>query len=355
MERVRSKHLFEHLQLTGQYDQQVLADLAGRMSSAGPVQQMMAKMGEATKVEDDGTAIAEAVRNVMNLTFDPIGKQPFFVEMAKKCHQEEISVPPSGDNSSEVKVFVHRPKRLQGPSPAVVYVHGGGVIAGRADQFIGWCSTMAENCGVIFFNVDYRLAPEAKCPENVKDFYSVLKYVVDNAGTLGVDSSKVAIMGESGGGHLTASLCVMLAQKDESSLVKLAMPVIPMVDDYAWTDPLSMTKEEADMVAVQKKVYNALATDLEAQRASSDPLLFPGKVSEELLKKFPPTIVFEVEFDFYITEATRFARRLRTAGRLLELIVVPGLGHGQAMEPKFKKFEELNNILKTLMKEYLID
>ena len=37
---------------------------------------------------------------------------------------------------------------------------------------------MAENCGVIFFNVDYRLAPEAKCPENVKDFYSVLKYVV---------------------------------------------------------------------------------------------------------------------------------------------------------------------------------
>ena len=39
-------------------------------------------------------------------------------------------------------------------------------------------SHMAESCGVIFFNVDYRLAPEAKCPENVKDFYSALKYVV---------------------------------------------------------------------------------------------------------------------------------------------------------------------------------
>ena len=39
-------------------------------------------------------------------------------------------------------------------------------------------SHMAEACGVIFFNVDYRLAPEAKCPENVKDFYSALKYVV---------------------------------------------------------------------------------------------------------------------------------------------------------------------------------
>jgi len=84
-------------------------------------------------------------------------------------------------------------------------------------------------------------------------------------------------------------------------------------------------------------------------------LLFPGKAPEEILKKFPPTVVLEVEFDFYITEATRFARRLRAAGRLLELIVIPGLGHGQAMEPKFKKFEELTKILKTVMKEYLID
>ena len=41
---------------------------------------------------------------------------------------------------------------------------------------------------------------------------------------------------------------------------------------------------------------------------SCDPLLFPAKASEDLLRKFPPTVVFEVEFDFYITEATRFAR-----------------------------------------------
>ena len=69
-----------------------------------------------------------------------------------------------------------------------------------------------------------------------------MKYVLDNSSSLGVDPARVAIMGESGGGYLTAALSVMLAQKGESNLVKLAIPVIPMVDDYCWGDTNSMTK-----------------------------------------------------------------------------------------------------------------
>jgi len=350
--RVHSKNLFHHLRLDGQYDPELLADMAKTKDLMGP---MMAKMGEALKAKDDGTAIALITRESMNAMFGRMNDIPFFVEKQAACHQEELTVPSTSDNSSEVKVLVHRPKALEGPSPAIVYVHGGGVVAGRADQFKGHCSFMAENCGVIFFNVDYRLAPEAKCPDNMKDFYSALKHILANAATLGVDPTRVAIMGESGGGHLTAALSVMLAQRDESHLVKLAVPVIPMVDDYAWTDPLSMTREEMEMAIPMKAVYNAIATDLDAQRASCDPLLFPAKASEELLRKFPPTVVVEVEFDFYITESTRFARRLRAAGRLLELVVVPGLGHGQAIEPRFQKFHEMAAILKQLVKEYLVN
>ena len=37
----------------------------------------------------------------------------------------------------------------------------------------------------------------------------------------------------------------------------------------------------------------------------SDPLLYPGKAGDELLSKVPPTIIWENEFDIYITEATR--------------------------------------------------
>jgi len=350
--RVRSKNLFQQLRLEGQYDPELLADMARHKDLMG---HMMAKMAEALKAEDDGTAIAMITRETVDTMFGGMNDIPFFVEKQAACHQEELTVPSTPDNNSEVKVLVHRPKALEGPSPAVVYIHGGGVVAGRAAQFKGHCSSMADSCGVIFFNVDYRLAPEAKCPENVKDAYSALKHILGHAASLGVDPARVAIMGESGGGHLTAALSVMLAQRDESHLVKLAVPIIPMVDDYAWTDPLSMTREEMEMAVPMKAIYNAIATDLEAQRARSDPLLFPAKAPEDLLSKFPPTVILEVEFDFYITEATRFARRLRAAGRLLEVVVVPGLGHGQAHEPRFQKFHEMMAIVKQLVQEYLVN
>ena len=80
---------------------------------------------------------------------------------------------------------------------------------------------------MVVFNVDYRLAPETKCPQNILDFYCSLKHVIDNADALGIDSSKVGISGESGGGYICFGTMVMLAERDESHLVKAAFPIIP--------------------------------------------------------------------------------------------------------------------------------
>ena len=52
---------------------------------------------------------------------------------------------------------------------------------------------------------------------------------------------------------------VHLARMEESHLVKLAMPVIPMLTDYSFTDPAAMTKEEAENAAGQQKVWRLIA------------------------------------------------------------------------------------------------
>ena len=62
-----------------------------------------------------------------------------------------------------------------------------------------------------------------------------------------------------------------------------------MVDDYLFSDPAGMTKEERDGHLTMRKVWKFLAADMEKQKG--DPLLFPGKASTEILEKFPPTII----------------------------------------------------------------
>ena len=44
----------------------------------------------------------------------------------------------------------------------IIYAHGGGAIGGSAAMYKGLLSYMAVDCGVVVFNVDYRLAPETR-------------------------------------------------------------------------------------------------------------------------------------------------------------------------------------------------
>ena len=91
-------------------------------------------------------------------------------------------------------MFKYSPKTLEGSSTkqaAFIYVHGGGVIAIDACTYKPVLCHYAIECNAIVFNVDYRLAPETKCPNNIKDLYEVIKYVYENSEALGVDSSKI--------------------------------------------------------------------------------------------------------------------------------------------------------------------
>ena len=85
------------------------------------------------------------------------------------------------------------------------------------------------------------------------------------------------ISGESGGGYVCAGAMVQLASKDEGNLVKLAIPIIAMLDDYEFTSRESMTTDAAERVVMMQKVWQTIGgPDFENKRSTGDPLLFPG-------------------------------------------------------------------------------
>jgi len=296
-----------------------------------------------------------SMRAMMDGGLGMIFKNPLFTEAENSCNQSSLAIPTTHDGEYNVTVLVHSPKSLAGDKSraCIIYAHGGGAVGGSAKGYAGFLSHMAVDCGVVVFNVDYRLAPETRCPNNVLDFYEAVKYVTKNTEDLGIDPARIAIAGESGGGYICAAAMVHLARMEESHLVKLAMPVIPMLTDYSFTDPAAMTKEEAENAGGQQKVWRLIAGP-KMESLKDDAILYPGKADEALLTKMPPTIVWESEFDFYLTEATRFASRLRAAGRLLEFVVIPGAKHGSGMVPTHAVFKLEREAWRLAVQEYLL-
>ena len=357
MPRVVSKNLF-HFKPTGQLDDDVKAmeDVELAAAQSPEVMQMVEKMAELTQKDDEESnkEFVSLLRAVCAPYADIIKDSPKYKDSIEKTITSSLKVPTSHDGDFDVPVEVYTPKDLENETNRVAYIyaHGGGGVAMSAADFDVLLKYYAVELNVVVFNVDYRIAPETRCPNNVKDFHEVIQYVSKNAESLGVDPAKIVIAGDSGGGYICLGSMVMLAQNDESHLVRLAIPGVPMVDDHCFSDPLAMTLEERFCVGIMRKVWKyCIAADFEQQK--TDPLLFPGKASEELLEKFPPTAIMTCEFDQYITEGTRLAHRLRRAGRLLEFVVVPGAGHASSLTPELKSNEVYFDSLKTVVNEYV--
>jgi len=355
MSRVTSKNLF-NFKPSGVIDHDVL-EFEAKMNEAHPgvASALQDKFNELSIKDDEASnkEFVDTLRGMMAGQMAMLGANPLFVKAGEKTVETEFKVPTTHDGEYDVVVKVYTPKVLQGKknNAAFLYAHGGGAVGGTAEENKTYLDFMAILGNIVVFNVDYRLAPETKCPNNVKDFYEAIKYVSKNAEALGIDSSKIAIAGDSGGGYICLGAEVLLAQNNETDLVKLAIPGIPMTDDYSFSDPAPMTKEERDSHIMQRKIWKLIASDMDEQK--QDPLLFPGKASTELLQKFPATIIWEAEFDMYITEATRMAFKLRAAGRLLEFVVIPGSKHGSYIMPVGKCFKVHQDAFKLAIEEYL--
>ncbi|MEU9998220.1 alpha/beta hydrolase [Streptomyces sp. NPDC050848] len=103
---------------------------------------------------------------------------------------------------------VHVPA-AERPVPAVVWIHGGGWLEG--DRRYPPPTVPVEllhgavlGAGLALVSIDYRHGLEAPFPAQLHDTKAAIRYVRRFAGELGIDGDRIAVMGESAGGHLAA-------------------------------------------------------------------------------------------------------------------------------------------------------
>ena len=117
------------------------------------------------------------------------------------------------------------------PQPAILYLHGGGLLSGSVPLFTPDIQTYSANTTTQIFAPAYRLAPEWPYPTPLEDIYSALLHMHAHAATLNIDTSRIAILGISAGGGLAVAAALMARDKGLTPEVGKLVLVYPMLDD----------------------------------------------------------------------------------------------------------------------------
>lgn len=207
--------------------------------------------------------------------------------------------------------------------PAVLYIHGGGLIMGSPHTEAMGSGRLARELDAVVVSPDYRLAPEHPYPAAIDDCMTALRWLRDNAGELGIDAGRIAVTGSSAGGGLSAA--VAQRAHDEGIALRAQALVYPMLDDrsalrdhgvrgrFLWT-PASNGFGWTSYLGRRPRLADAPAYAAAARR--------------EDLSGLAPAWVGVGDLDLLYDEAVDYAQRLQACGVRCELVTVAGMYHG---------------------------
>ncbi|MFD6858641.1 alpha/beta hydrolase [Rhodococcus sp. NPDC060086] len=214
-----------------------------------------------------------------------------------------------------VAVRYFRPRTPMGgePRPALLWIHGGGYVFGRAAQDDDLCQRFADRLGAVVASVDYRLAPEHPYPIPLDDCFQAYRWLVHRPE---VDPTKVVIGGASAGGGLAAALAFAIRDSDLVPPV-LQLLVYPMLDDRTDSGPDHMRMWDKDC---NRFGWSSFLGEADPSTAA------PGRRTD--LAGLPPAWIGVGSNDLFALEDREYADRLAEAGVPCEFHAVAGAFHG---------------------------
>ena len=201
--------------------------------------------------------------------------------------------------------------------PCVYYIHGGGMtdLSCYYGNYRAWGKIMAAK-GVAVAMVDFRnaifpssVSEVAPYPAGLNDCVSGLRWVSTNAGELRVDSSRIVVAGESGGGNLTLATGMQLLREGEINLVTGLYALAPFIAG-SWPRPEYPSSTENNGIFID--LHNnrgAMAYGIEAFN-DRDPLAWPGFATAQDVIGLPRVVINVNEFDPLRDEGIEFYRLL---------------------------------------------
>ena len=222
--------------------------------------------------------------------------------------------------AGEIGVRFYAPD-ADAPLPLLVYLHGGGFVTGSLDTHDALCRSLANRAACAVLSVDYRLAPEHRCPAAADDSHAALRWAADHAAELGVDAERISVGGDSAGGNLAAVSA--LRCRDLGPRLCHQLLIYPVIAPDFETPSY---RENANGFLLTRGIMmwfwrQYLGDPSLGSDASACPLKAPDHAG------LAPATLVTAEFDPLRDEGEAYAARLREAGVPTDLLRYDGQIH----------------------------
>ncbi len=265
----------------------------------------------------------------------PIAAQPLADFMAPARPAPESSVF-KRIGEQELKIHVYRPANVPPGErrPALVGIHGGAWRAGGADVFFPHAAYFAAR-GFVGVSIDYRLLTQplggVSMGDCLADCKSAIRYLRAHAAELGIDPARIAVIGDSAGGHLAGALGTVPGFDDPSddlaisatpNAMILCNPIVD-VTEGGWINFIirgpSLDKKADPATQVPTPAHRELGRQL-------SPL-------HQVRAGQPPTLLMHGLQDRIVTpeQARQFDAAYRAAGNRCDLVLLPDASHAFVM------------------------
>ncbi|MCE9604608.1 MAG: alpha/beta hydrolase [Planctomycetia bacterium] len=218
-----------------------------------------------------------------------------------------------GDVSLTLDAFV---PEGEGPFATVIFVHGGGFTQGDKQTYIKPLFEPIGKAGFTWFTINYRLAPQHRWPACADDVATAIRWVKAHAKEYRVDPKRIALVGESAGGHLVS----WTGTSDDESLRVAAVVPIYAPHDLEWR-----VKHKQELGGPMKALLDLTEMNDEAFRKLHD-----ASPSSRVRSGLPPYLLIHGDNDAQVPyeQSPMFQKQMQAAGNTCDLITVAGGEHG---------------------------
>ena len=232
--------------------------------------------------------------------------------------QKGVKLPPAVVTEKVINVLgkpltltVVKPENTSGTLPVFMFFHGGGWVLGDYQTHERLVRDLVNASGAAAVFVNYTPSPEAHYPVAITQAYEATKWVAEHGAEIGVDGSRLALVGNSVGGNMVAAVALQ-AKQYHTPAIRYSVMLWP-VTDANFDDASYQQFAEGHFLSrnMMKWFWDSYTT---SEKDRNNIFASPLRATAEQLKGLPPTLIQTAELDVLRDEGEAFGRKLDAAG-----------------------------------------